>query len=82
MKGVERSVLILKLDHENINKVISLGHDWGSGLAQRLYNYHADRVIGLVMLNVALIPPTPEPFDLDEVIKLTTQFFGYGTYVR
>jgi soluble epoxide hydrolase / lipid-phosphate phosphatase len=61
--------------------VISLGHDWGCGSAQRLYNFHADRILGLVMLNVAYIPPTPEPFDLDKVIEITTQFFGYGTHV-
>ena len=69
------------LDHEKLGKVISLGHDWGCGSAQRLYNFHADRVTGLVMLNVAYIPPSPEPFNLDRTIEATTQFFGYGTYV-
>ena len=69
------------LDHEGIEKVVSLGHDWGCVSAQRLYNFHADRVIGLVMLNVSYLAPSPEPFDLDKTIELTTQFFGYGTYV-
>jgi soluble epoxide hydrolase/lipid-phosphate phosphatase len=69
------------LDHEKLDKVISLGHDWGCGIAQRLYNFHPDRVIGLVMLNVSYLVPTPEPFDLDKTIALTTQFFGYGTFV-
>lgn len=69
------------LDHEKLGNVISLGHDWGCGIAQRLYNFHPDRVIGLVMLNVSYLVPTPEPFDLDKTIALTTQFFGYGTFV-
>ena len=34
----------------------------------------------LVMLNVAYLAPTPEPFNLDKVIEMTTHFFGYGTY--
>ena len=69
------------LDHEGIDKVIALGHDWGSGSAQRLYNFHADRVLGLVMLNVSYLAPSPDPFDLDQTIALTTQMFGYGTFV-
>lgn len=69
------------LDHEKLDKIVSLGHDWGCALAQRLYNYHADRVIGLVMINVSLMEPTPEPFDLDKTIALTKQIFGYGTFV-
>jgi soluble epoxide hydrolase / lipid-phosphate phosphatase len=32
------------LDAENLDQVISLGHDWGSILAQRLYNFHPERV--------------------------------------
>lgn len=27
-------------DHENIAKVISIGHDWGSNVAQRIYSMH------------------------------------------
>lgn len=69
------------LDHENIDKVVSLGHDWGSSFAQRLYNLHADRVIGLVMVNIAYRAPSPEPFDLDKVIAMTTQVYGYGLFV-
>ena len=43
------------LDAEKLDHVISLGHDWGSVLAQRLYNFHPDRVQGLVVMNVAYI---------------------------
>jgi soluble epoxide hydrolase/lipid-phosphate phosphatase len=69
------------LNNEKLDKVISLGHDWGCGLSQRVYNYHPDRVSGVVLVNVAYLAPTPEPFDLDQTLELTSQFFGYGTYV-
>jgi len=69
------------LDHEKIDKVISLGHDWGCVFAQRLYNFHADRVIGLVMINVSYHAPSPEPFNLDKALEMTTKVFGYGTFV-
>lgn len=69
------------LDREKVDKVISLGHDWGSVFAQRLYNFHADRVVGLVMINVAYNVPRPEPFNLDNVLEITTKVFGYGAFV-
>lgn len=68
------------LDKESIDKVVSLGHDWGSALAQRVYNFHPDRVIGVVAVNVAYIPPGP--FDLDTVLEATQQAFGYGTLTQ
>lgn len=77
---VMSSDIVAILDAESIDKVISLGHDWGCGLAQRLYNYHPERVSGLVMMNVVYLPPTGEPFDLDAVLEMTQKFFNYGTY--
>lgn len=67
------------LDAEKLDKVISLGHDWGSAMAQRLYNYHPARVSGLVLVNVAYIPPGG-PFDLDAVNAMTKAAFGNGIY--
>ncbi|SPO06294.1 related to epoxide hydrolase [Cephalotrichum gorgonifer] len=67
------------LDAENLTTVISLGHDWGSAMCQRLYNYHPSRVSGLVMVNVPYIPPTGE-FDLDAVNAVTKAVFGAGIY--
>ncbi|KAH9206234.1 Alpha/Beta hydrolase protein [Leptodontidium sp. 2 PMI_412] len=55
------------LDAEQIPTVISVGHDWGSGIAQRLYNCYPTRVSGLGMLNFAAA--------LDALRKV----FGYGT---
>lgn len=67
------------LDAENLSSVVSLGHDWGSAMAQRLYNFHPSRVCGLVMMNVSYIPPSGH-FDLDAVNKLTKEAFGAGIY--
>ncbi|KAF1348553.1 Alpha/Beta hydrolase protein [Delphinella strobiligena] len=68
------------LDAEEVTKVVSLGHDWGSQLAQRVYNLHPDRVEGLVMVNVAYSPPSSHPFDLDGILALTKRLFGYSTF--
>jgi pimeloyl-ACP methyl ester carboxylesterase len=69
--------LIEILDAENAEKCISIGHDWGSSCASRLYNYHPDRVAGLVNLNVVYNAPPREPFDLDTVNAKLKQAFGY-----
>jgi len=69
------------LDEEKVGKVISLGHDWGCVFAQRLYNLYADRVSGLVMVNISYHAPSAEPFSLDRALEMTTKVFGYGTFV-
>jgi soluble epoxide hydrolase/lipid-phosphate phosphatase len=72
--------LIEIIDTEKADKVISIGHDWGSACACRLYNYHPDRVAGLVLLNVAYQAPSRNPFSLDAVNKMTEQAFGYPIF--
>ncbi|KAM5343668.1 hypothetical protein ACJ41O_012205 [Fusarium nematophilum] len=67
------------LDAENLSQVVSVGHDWGSAMCQRLYNFYPSRVIGLVLVNVAYIPPTGQ-FDLDAVNKVTKEAYGFGIY--
>ncbi|KAH9238765.1 hypothetical protein K456DRAFT_1720390 [Colletotrichum gloeosporioides 23] len=67
------------LDAENLDKVISLGHDWGSALAQRFCNFYPARVSALVMVNVTYTPPTSD-FDLDTVNNITRQVFGAGLF--
>ncbi|KAK4934773.1 hypothetical protein LTR10_024050 [Elasticomyces elasticus] len=66
------------LDEEGVDQVVSTGHDWGSPVAQRFYNFHPDRVCGLVLLSVAYTAPSPRPFDLDTVLKYSIKRFGYG----
>ena len=72
--------LVAILDAESLQTVVSLGHDWGAGMAQRFYNFYPSRTSGLVLLNVGYIAPMTGPFDLDAVLELTQKIFGYGTY--
>lgn len=67
------------LDAEEHNEVISAGHDWGCGMAQRFYNFYPDRVRGLILINVGYMPPDGS-FDLDGINKMTAEVFGYPLY--
>lgn len=67
-------------DTEKVDKLISIGHDWGSACAARLYNYYPNRVVGLVFLNVGYMAPARQPFDLDGTNKFTEQAFGYPIF--
>ena len=69
------------LEHEKITSgVIPVGHDWGSALAQRFYMLQKSRCVGLITLNVALLPPSGTPFDVDAINKYTEQALGYPSY--
>ncbi|KAH8665435.1 Alpha/Beta hydrolase protein [Ilyonectria robusta] len=67
------------LDSEKLNSVISLGHDCGSAMCQRLYNFYPSRICGVVMVNVAYIPPTGQ-FDLDMANSIAKEAFGSSSY--
>ncbi|KAF9872949.1 putative epoxide hydrolase [Colletotrichum karsti] len=67
------------LDAEGIPEVVALGHDWGSGLAQRLYHFYPARVSGLVMVNVPYMPATAD-FDLETVNNVTRDAYGMGIF--
>ncbi|KAF1917431.1 Alpha/Beta hydrolase protein [Ampelomyces quisqualis] len=72
--------LIEIIDTEKADKVVSIGHDWGSACAARLYNYYPSRVSGLVLLNVAYMAPNRTPFDLDATNAVTKQALGYSVF--
>lgn len=44
--------LVELLDHEGVGNVISVGHDWGSGILSRLAVYYQNRLDKLAFLNV------------------------------
>jgi pimeloyl-ACP methyl ester carboxylesterase len=67
------------LDTESLTRVISFGHDTGSGLAQRFYHFYPSKVSGLVMVNVPYFPSTGD-FDLDSVNEATRQLYGLGIF--
>lgn len=69
--------LVEILDAEGISKVISVGHDWGSFVAQRLYNFHPDRVEGLILLNVGYSVPSGSQPNLEKANALSQELFGY-----
>jgi soluble epoxide hydrolase/lipid-phosphate phosphatase len=62
------------LDQNGILKVVSIGHDWGCFIASRMWIWHPDRVVGVVLLNVAY--RVPGPFDLDTASALIEKLTG------
>ncbi|KAI4595243.1 hypothetical protein KJ359_005216 [Pestalotiopsis sp. 9143b] len=64
------------LDAEGVSKAVTAGHDWGSAVAQRFYAHRPERVSALVLLNVAYLLPSSEPFDLDATNAFTEKTFG------
>ena len=66
------------LDHENVKHIISTGHDWGSFIAARMWLWHPERCVGLMLLNVAYLPPDPSnAFNLDVINQMMEQYTGH-----
>jgi soluble epoxide hydrolase/lipid-phosphate phosphatase len=65
------------LDVENVEKVISSGHDWGAGMAQRFYNYRPECCAGLIMLNMPVSPRPENPIVLEKLASVTIKSLGY-----
>ncbi|PGH17287.1 hypothetical protein AJ79_01170 [Helicocarpus griseus UAMH5409] len=73
--------LVELLASEKIESCIAIGHDWGSFMASRMYIWYPQRVVGLVMMNVAYMPPDLEqPFDVDNINNLSEQMLGYPMF--
>jgi soluble epoxide hydrolase/lipid-phosphate phosphatase len=64
------------LDHEKIDKVLTVSHDWGSLLQSRLANYHPDRFLGYAFLDIGYRAPGGR-FNLAAVNAFTKQHVGY-----
>ena len=67
--------LIALLDHLHLNKVIVVGHDWGTAPAIRFVLYHPERTLGLVLISVGYRPPAK--MDLDQALEASKKAFGY-----
>jgi soluble epoxide hydrolase/lipid-phosphate phosphatase len=65
------------LDQEHLKTVIVLGHDFGAMLASKMYSYHPERVAGLITLGTAFVPPSPYPFDFEQIKAMQEQYQGY-----
>ncbi|KAI0015423.1 epoxide hydrolase [Xylariomycetidae sp. FL0641] len=65
------------LDHEQVPRVVSVGHDWGTAVAGGLWLHHPSRVAGLVLLSGMYGGPAQAPFDLAAACAAAEQAFGY-----
>ncbi|KAL6884433.1 Alpha/Beta hydrolase protein [Trichoderma evansii] len=65
------------LDAEHVEKVVSSGHDWGSGLAHRFYVFHPKRCSGLITLNYPASPPPQGPIVMDQLAQAMIRSIGY-----
>lgn len=69
------------LDAENVKTVISIGHDWGSAVAQRVYLHAPERVVGMILFNVAYIPVDYDRnTNIDLMNKASMNAFGYNAW--
>jgi soluble epoxide hydrolase / lipid-phosphate phosphatase len=66
------------LDAEGLDKVILVGHDWGSLLIGKVGLWHPERVLGSIFLVVADRPPAP--MDLDQFLVMIKKVMGYEAF--
>jgi len=65
---------------ENAECTIIIGHDWGSAIAQRTYLHKRELFCGVILVNVAYLLPSDEPFDLGTVNDMTEKIWGYPQF--
>ncbi|KAJ6063574.1 Alpha beta hydrolase fold protein [Penicillium canescens] len=73
------SDLVEILAAEGVQKIVVIGHDWGSMLAQRFWLFKPELCVGVGMLNVAYQPPM-RPFDLAAMNAEFESKTGYPLY--
>jgi soluble epoxide hydrolase/lipid-phosphate phosphatase len=64
------------LDHEKLDKVHSVGHDFGSHLLSRLVNYFPGRLHSCTFISAPYAVPG-QPFDLDAIKEITEKAIGF-----
>ncbi|KAJ7982831.1 alpha/beta-hydrolase [Mycena polygramma] len=65
------------LNHENIDKVITVSHDWGSLVASRMVNYHPNRLLACAFLSVGYGPPNVVYTGGVELSAMVKEMVGY-----
>ncbi|KAF2748447.1 alpha/beta-hydrolase [Sporormia fimetaria CBS 119925] len=69
------------LEHEGLKEVIGVGHDWGSMLLGKMWNYHPQYFKSLAFMSVPYTPPAPSNTrNIDALNTMTKAAFGYETY--
>lgn len=71
--------LVDVLDAEKLDRVVAVGHDWGSAAVSRLSNYHPDRFLAYAFFAVQYLPVEP-PANFTEVLAAQMAQFGYELY--
>ncbi|EIW62592.1 alpha/beta-hydrolase [Trametes versicolor FP-101664 SS1] len=57
------------LDAEGLDKVIGIGHDWGSVILSRIANLFDERFHAYAWMSAVYWPPQPSPIDIDALIE-------------
>ncbi|KAF4998685.1 hypothetical protein FGRMN_3011 [Fusarium graminum] len=65
------------LDHEKIDKVIGVSHDWGSMVMSRVVVWHPDRFVKLVFMSAGYTAPGVF-FDIDGLNVWSQKELGYA----
>ncbi|KAJ7982832.1 alpha/beta-hydrolase [Mycena polygramma] len=65
------------LDHEKIDKVITISHDWGSRVVSRIVNYHPNRLVACAFLAIGYGPPNSMVADPITLSAMMTEMVGY-----
>lgn len=67
------------LDHEKLDKVHGVGHDFGSHLLSRIVNYFPSRLYSCAFIAVPYMAPG-QPLDLDMVKQMTEHALGFEKF--
>lgn len=67
------------LDAENLQNVVGVGHDWGSGVLSRSVVFHPERFSKLVFMAVGYVPPGLF-FDVDAINAQVLNEAGYTNF--
>ncbi len=67
------------LDHENLDNVHAVSHDFGSHLLSKIINYFPNRLQSCTFIAVPYAPPG-QRFDLDAIKALTEQALGFEKF--
>lgn len=72
--------LVCILDAEKVEKVVAVGHDWGTGSVSRLANWYPERVSAYAFFAAAYSPPRPKNFDYGALLARLQQKHGYELF--
>jgi soluble epoxide hydrolase/lipid-phosphate phosphatase len=79
-KGKKMATEVIEiLDHEKLDKVHAVGHDFGSHLLSQIVNYSPSRLQSCTFIVVPYAPPG-QRFDLDAVKEISEKVLGFEKF--